>query len=81
MLDQAIANQIERIETTIGVALAAAGLGKERIDTLILTGGSTQVPAIMAMLQRRLPQARIVEADAFGSVGIGLALDARRKFG
>lgn len=81
MLDQAIADQIERIETTIGVALAAAGLGKERIDTLILTGGSTQVPAIMAMLQRRLPQARIVEADAFGSVGIGLALDARRKFG
>ena len=34
-----------------------------------------------ATLHRRFPDARFVETDAFGSVGLGLALDARRKFG
>ena len=80
-LDAAIADQVERIEYTIGEVLQAAGLGADGIETLILTGGSTQIPAIMAMLNRVFAQARIVESDAFGSVGIGLALDARRKFG
>ena len=28
-----------------------------------------------------VPQARVVEGDVFGSVGLGLALDAVRKFG
>ena len=28
----------------------------------------------------QIPNARFVETDAFGSVGLGLALDARRKF-
>jgi hypothetical chaperone protein len=75
-LDQAIG----RIAGTIGAALAAAGIGPERIETLILTGGSTQIPAIMARLRGLFPEARFVATDAFGSVGLGLALDAARKF-
>lgn len=81
VLEEAIADQVSRIEETIEDTLAAAGLVAGDIETLILTGGSTQIPSIMAMLRRRLGHARLVEADAFGSVGIGLALDARRKFG
>ena len=53
----------------------------DRIDTLILTGGSTQIPAILTRLRANFPNARFVETDAFGSVGLGLALDAARKFG
>jgi hypothetical chaperone protein len=80
-LAHALIRSIERIEETIGETLRRAGLTAARIDTLILTGGSTRIPAIMARLHGLFPDARFVETDAFGSVGLGLALDARRKFG
>ncbi len=80
-LSRALARPIARIAETIDETLRLAGLGANRIETLILTGGSTQIPAIMAELHRLFPAARVVESDAFGSVGLGLALDARRKFG
>ncbi|MDR3471917.1 MAG: Hsp70 family protein [Devosia sp.] len=79
-LARALQHAIDRIAATIAMALKAAGLGPNGIDTLILTGGSTQIPAIMARLRALFPDARFVATDAFGSVGLGLALDAARKF-
>jgi hypothetical chaperone protein len=79
-LSRAIAGAVDKIEDTLRAVVAIAGLTTERIDTLILTGGSTQIPAVMQRLRANFPQARFVEADAFGSVGLGLALDAARKF-
>jgi hypothetical chaperone protein len=79
-LGAAIAGRIAKIEETIQMTLAIADLGAERIETVILTGGSTQIPAIMHTLHRLLPAARFVQTDAFGSVGLGLALEARRRF-
>ena len=80
-LDAAIKAAVARIEDTIGLTLAMAGVDAARIDTLILTGGSTQIPLILARLRALFPTARRVGTDAFGSVGLGLALDAARKFG
>jgi hypothetical chaperone protein len=80
-LSAALDDAIGRIATTIAATLGAAGLPPERIETLILTGGSTQIPAIMSRLRAMFPSARFVETDAFGSVGLGLALDAAKKFG
>jgi hypothetical chaperone protein len=80
-LATALRDAIAKIDGRIADTLAQAGLEAAAIETLILTGGSTQIPAIMAMLHRHFPDARFVETDAFGSVGLGLALDARRKFG
>jgi len=77
----ALADSVDRIDRTIRTALADAEVSADRIDTLILTGGSTQVPAISARIRELLPKARAVATDAFGSVGLGLALDAVRKFG
>jgi hypothetical chaperone protein len=77
----ALDRSIGRIADTIAETLRHAGLAAENIDTLILTGGSTRIPAIMARLHALFPDARFVETDAFGSVGLGLALDAKRKFG
>ena len=79
-LAAALTHSLERIGATIGATLAMAGLAAPQIETLILTGGSTQIPAIMARLRQLFPDARFVETDAFGSVGLGLALDAARKF-
>jgi len=79
-LSAALADSVDRIETTIRNALASAEVTSDAIDTLILTGGSTQVPAVSQRIRALLPHARAVSTDAFGSVGLGLALDARRKF-
>jgi hypothetical chaperone protein len=80
-LAAAILRTIDRIMATIATTLGLAGIEAGRIETLILTGGSTQIPAIMGRLRAAFPAARRVETDAFGSVGLGLALDAARKFG
>jgi hypothetical chaperone protein len=78
--ETAIERDVDRIEDKLRQVVATAGLSAGRIETLILTGGSTQIPVILGRLRALFPEARFVDTDAFGSVGLGLALDARRKF-
>jgi hypothetical chaperone protein len=78
--EAAIGRDVDRIEDKLREVVAVAGLTADRIDTMILTGGSTRIPTILARLRANFPAARFVDTDAFGSVGLGLALDARRKF-
>ena len=80
-LTLALTNSVERIEATIAETLRRAGIGADQIDSLILTGGSTQVPAIASRLVALFPDAELVRTDVLGSVGLGLAMDAARKFG
>ncbi|MDC9822894.1 Hsp70 family protein [Devosia sp. ZB163] len=80
-LDAALGNAVDSIARSIGRTLEAAGISSDRIDTLILTGGSTRVPAVARVLRGLFPAAKAVETDAFGSVGLGLAIDAARRFG
>jgi hypothetical chaperone protein len=80
-LAQALDSSVERIATTIGETLQRAGIGEAAIDSLILTGGSTLVPAIVARLQSMFPDAALVRTDVLGSVGLGLAMEAARRFG
>jgi hypothetical chaperone protein len=80
-LEQAIDGATRAIATTIENTVKAAGVTGADIHTLILTGGSTKVPAVSNVLRALFPQSKAVETDAFGSVGLGLALDAGRKFG
>jgi hypothetical chaperone protein len=79
-LGQAIEAPTNAIATTIAATVKAAGVTGADINTLILTGGSTKVPAVSKVLRDLFPQSRAVETDAFGSVGLGLALDAARRF-
>ena len=79
-LADAIARAVGRIDDAITATLAAAGISASAIQTLMMTGGSTQIPAIMERLRARFPHARFAATDAFGSVGLGLALDGKRKF-
>lgn len=41
------------------------------------TGGSSAIPAFRALLTRRFPDARLRDADPYGSVAAGLALSER----
>ncbi len=79
--DAAISPLVEKIETTLDELLHQANLRANAVDTVFFTGGASGVPLLRARLAACLPQARHVEGDLFGSIGIGLALDAQRKFG
>lgn len=79
--EEAVAAPVARIGALIGSTIAAAGLGPDRIATVFLTGGSSQLPLLRATVAAALPQARLATGDMLGSVGTGLALDARRRFG
>lgn len=79
--EAASAELVEKIEAAIGEALRAAGIAAEAIDTVILTGGGAQVPLVRAAATSRFKGARIAQSDQFGSVGLGLAVDAARRFG
>jgi hypothetical chaperone protein len=81
LLHQAIADQLGSLSRTLKETLVASGLSGERIDAVFLTGGSTAIPAVRAAVTGQTPSAKIVEGDMFGAVGLGLGLDARRKFG
>ena len=67
-----------RIAERIDRCLSLAGLRAEAIDALFLTGGSTRLPHVRAALTACVPQAKIVEGDIFGSVGLGLTIEAGR---
>lgn len=76
-LDMAIGRAVEQVVVTVEEALAQAGSG---VQTVFLTGGSTMIPLVKASILALLPGVRVVEGDMFGSVGLGLGLDAARKF-
>ncbi|MBK1794297.1 MULTISPECIES: Hsp70 family protein [unclassified Devosia] len=80
-LAEALDDSIGKLETTIGATLAQAGVKASDIDSLILTGGSTLVPAVANRLQARFPEAEVIRTDVLGSVGLGLSLEAKRIFG
>ena len=80
-MSTAIAPLVALIEKTVSRLLLAAGASASHIDTVFFTGGSSSVPLLRERVLALMPGAHCVEGDAFGSIGAGLALDARRKFG
>jgi hypothetical chaperone protein len=79
--DQTIAQAVQRVAATVSATIEDAGLGAGDITAVFLTGGSTAIPAARQAILQLVPRARVVDGDRFGSVGMGLALEARRKFG
>jgi len=76
----AVAAPLDRIGTMLGAVLDQAGVTAAQISTVFMTGGSSGLPALRSVVQAALPGVAIATGDMLGSVGTGLALDARRKF-
>jgi hypothetical chaperone protein len=66
----------EKISLCIERCMAMAGVGPGDIDTLFMTGGTSGIPAVRSCCVAAAPNARLVEGDRFGSVGLGLTIDA-----
>jgi len=79
--DAAIADSVDRVVATVRRLLVDARIQAGDINTIFLTGGSSMVPALRSGILSLFPDARTAESDLLGSVGMGLALDARSRFG
>ncbi|HMO29150.1 Hsp70 family protein [Enterovirga sp.] len=71
----------DRLRERIEACIREAGLRTEQIDALFLTGGSTRLRHARAAIEAAVPGARVVEGDTFGSVGLGLTIEAGRRYG
>ncbi len=70
--NETIANDIERIIHSIKTTVSSAGLGNNQIDKVMLTGGTSNVPLINSYLTATFGREKIINTDAFTSVGQGL---------
>lgn len=78
---QATRSLVERVAGTVSELLQRSGIKPDEVDTLYFTGGASGVTQLRERIAAVLPQARRVEGDLFGSIGAGLAVEARRRYG
>jgi hypothetical chaperone protein len=81
LLNDIIEDPLQAIIKTLEETVMQASVKFEEIDAIFYTGGSTKIPVIREKITKMFPKAEVIQGDAFGSVGLGLTLDAARKFG
>ena len=68
-----IEEELAAIESALDAALANASVGEGDIDRVFLTGGSSFVPAVRRIFERRFGSGRIESGNEFVSIANGLA--------
>ena len=81
LFEDAIEGLLQRVRGSVGELLSKAGIGQSQVDTVFFTGGSSGIPALRQSIAAMLPNARHVEGNRFGSIGSGLAIEARKRYG
>jgi hypothetical chaperone protein len=79
-VDRTVQEDTRRLIETIDRCCRAAAIRPAAVESVFLTGGSTGIPAVRDRILAHLPNARAVPGDMFGSVGLGLAIDAAKRF-
>ncbi|WP_028631803.1 Hsp70 family protein [Pseudomonas parafulva] len=81
LFESAIEGLLERVRGSVTELLAKAGVSQTQVDTVFFTGGSSGIPALRNSVAAMLPNAQHVEGNIFGSIGSGLAIEARKRYG
>jgi hypothetical chaperone protein len=74
-----IAPDLVRIEAALDAALSKAAVEAAGIDRVFLTGGSSLIPAIRAIFDRRFGEGRIATGGELTSIAHGLALIGQQQ--
>lgn len=74
-----IAPELEQIEAALEEVLREAGATESGIDRVFLTGGSSFVPAVRRIFERRFGAGRIEAGNEFVSIANGLATIGLRE--
>ncbi|WP_298428061.1 Hsp70 family protein [Rhodoblastus sp.] len=80
--EQWIAPDLARIEAALEETLASAKIPADRIDAVFMTGGTSFIPSLRAIFERRFGAQKLHYDNPFQSVAAGLALlaaDRRRR--
>lgn len=72
-----ISDELHGIETCVDRMLESRGVKPMEVDRVFLTGGSSFVPAVRDIFERRFGRERLVGGSEFTSVAKGLALRSR----
>jgi hypothetical chaperone protein len=72
-----IQSDLATIEQAIAEVMTNSGVHDFAVDRIFLTGGSSLVPAVRRIFERRFGPDRITAGNEFTSVASGLALRAR----
>lgn len=75
-LEAMIAPQLAQLQGALDGVLLAAGVAAHEIDTVVLTGGTSLIPAVARIFESRFGAEKVLRSDAFGSVAEGLAVAA-----
>lgn len=76
VFEEWISEQLGQIETCVDSLLRSCAIHAKEVDRVFLTGGSSFVPAVREIFERRFGAARIRSGNEFTSVARGLALKA-----
>ena len=79
--NDAIDALLQRVRGSVSQLLLQAGISEAQVDTVFFTGGSSGVPMLRQQIAALLPNARHVEGNIFGSIGSGLAIEAKKRYG
>jgi len=74
-----IAGDLRRLAATVDEALNRADLSPDKVDRVFLTGGTSFVPAVRALFERRFGAENVSGGGEFVSVAEGLALIGRDR--
>jgi hypothetical chaperone protein len=74
-----IADDLARIAATVDRALVVAKVDAGAIDSVFLTGGTSLVPAVRSIFERRFGAARIATGGELTAIAHGLALIAAEE--
>ncbi len=78
--EQSLEYEMTKIYNAIINCLQKASVSNKDVDTVLLTGGSSQLPVIQRMISNIFPQAELSNLDKFSSVGLGLGFIAKSNF-
>ncbi|MDY7563171.1 Hsp70 family protein [Pseudomonas sp. 10B1] len=81
LFESAIEALLTRVRNSVSKLLNDAGVSVDLVDTVFFTGGSSGIPALRNSVSAMLPHARHVEGNIFGSIGSGLAIEAKKRYG
>jgi hypothetical chaperone protein len=71
-----ITDELHAIEASVDSLLQSCGIAPGQVDRVFLTGGSSFVPAVRRIFNKRFGKDRVQSGNEFTSVASGLALSA-----
>ncbi len=78
--EASIESVVDRLTDCVATALADSQIRPDAITRVFYTGGTSAVPLLRQHFGALFASAKHVQGDTFGSVGLGLTIDAARRF-